>query len=370
MQILCLFLSLLICTQAACTDDLGCSLNGVCSNGNCICDPQWTGGYCQLLNLKPAPSKSNGFRERNTSSWGGSVVQVGTDYHMFVSRMSGGCGLDCWQGNSEIAHAVSPDPLGPFTFQEVILPFFAHGPTIHQLSDGTFLLLHLGCSSPGHPVPDHPPCTCPWNNGTSPATERNILKSAPMACGSDYISLNSAMSVTGPWTTTEQKNPKASWATGTTNPGLFISANNSIIMAYRGNIPVDSANERLGVAYASSWKADFVDPRSVPIFAHGGEDPYIYQDKRGNFHIIYHDMDGADKGAHGYSSDGHTWLNGDVPCYTGQVEFDDGSSIKFKKRQRPQLIVQGGVPRYLYTGVMPGGDTGDYTYTLAQEINN
>jgi len=358
---------------ATCNDQLDCSLNGICSNGGtCKCDPQWTGDNCDLLNLKPALSgKSNGYQEENTSSWGGSVLQVGSQYHMFVSRISGGCGLNCWQGNSEIAHVAASSPLGPFTLQEIVLPYFAHGPTIHQLSDGTFLLLHLGCSTPGHPIPDHDPCTCPWHNGTSPKTMKSVTsKKIPDACGSDYISLNTASSVSGPWTTIGQKNPKANWASGTTNPGIFISANDSIMMAYRGNLKTtDSANERLGVAYASSWKSDFVDPRSVPVFSHEGEDPYIYQDKRGNFHIIYHDMDGSDKGAHGYSRDGITWYNGDVPCYTGEVHFDDGTSKKFQKRQRPQLIVEGGVPRYLYTGVMPGGNTGDYTFTFAQEIN-
>jgi len=192
-----------------------------------------------------------------------------------------------------------------------------------------------------------------------------------LACGSDYIGLNTATSAAGPWTTIGQKNPKANWASGTTNPGFFFG-NGSFYMAFRGNLPSDedsAANERLGVAYSSSWDSEYVDPRSAPIFSHGGEDPYIYEDKRGNFHIMYHDMDGSDKGAHAYSRDGKTWYNGATPCYTGEVEFDDGSTKKFQKRQRPQLIVIGGVPRYLYTGVMPGGHTGDYTYTLAQEIN-
>jgi len=100
-----------------------------------------------------------------------------------------------------------------------------------------------------------------------------------------------------------------------------------------------------------------------------GEDPYIYKDKRNNFHIVYHDMEGSDRGGHAFSQDGKKWYNGNVPCYTGEIKFEDGSVQKFKKRQRPQLIVENGVPLYLYTGVMPGGDTGDYSYTFAQEIN-
>jgi hypothetical protein len=288
---------------------------------------------------------------------------------MYVSRMSGFCGLNCWQGNSEIAHAVSDTPLGPFTLSEIILPYFAHGPTIHQLADGTMVLFHLGCSTPGHSVPDHPPCTCPDRNGTS-ATEILPSPNPLAACSSDYISLDSAPSPNGPWTSLGRRNPTAPWATGTTNPGLLIDANGTALMAYRGNTPTDSNNEFLGIATASSWKSDFVSiDTKAPIVSHIGEDPYIYQDKRGNYHIIYHDMEGSDRGGHAYSRNLIEWYNGPVPCYTGEVSYDDGSKRKFQKRQRPQLLVEGGVPLYLYTGVMPGGATGDYSFTLAQAIN-
>jgi len=139
-------------------------------------------------------------------------------------------------------------------------------------------------------------------------------------------------------------------------------------MAYRGNTPTESPNEYLGLAYADSWKSEFVNVVG-PIVDHIGEDPYIYKDKRGNYHIVYHDMQGSDLGGHAFSQDGKKWYNGNVPCYTGEIRFEDGTSKKFKKRQRPQLIVQDGIPLYLYTGVTPGGYTGDYSYTFAQEFN-
>jgi hypothetical protein len=148
----------------------------------------------------------------------------------------------------------------------------------------------------------------------------------------------------------------------------MINSTGSALMAYRGNTPtIDASNEFLGLAEASSWKSDYtsVDTKA-PIVTHIGEDPYIYQDKRGNYHIIYHDMEGADRGGHAFSRDAKTWYNGPVPCYTGEVKYDNGSSRKFQKRQRPQLLMEDGVPLYLYTGVMPGGATGDYTFNLAQ----
>jgi len=362
----------LFSVNSGCSTDYDCQLNGVCTGGTCHCDPQWNGPNCELLNLVPVPSSfKTGYQEHNTSSWGGSVVKIGDVYHMYVSRMSGFCGLNCWEGNSEIAHAVSNTPLGPFTFSEIVLPQFAHGPTIHQLDDGTLVLFHLGCSTPGNPVPDHPPCTCPYRNGTSGGGF--ISTPNPRAtCSSDYISLNTAPGPNGPWTMIGRRNPTAGWASGTTNPGLLIYANGTALMAYRGNAIAgpDSSNEFLGLAEATTWKDNFASlDSSAPIVSHIGEDPYIYQDKRGNYHIVYHDMEGADRGGHAFSSNLKDWYNGPVPCYTGEVHYDDGSSRKFQKRQRPQLIFEGGVPQYLYTGVIPGGDTGDYSFTLAQQIN-
>ena len=65
---------------AACTRDRDCSFNGLCSKGACLCVPQWSGSFCQRLNLSPAAPVAGkmDFNEstgENISSWGGSVVR-------------------------------------------------------------------------------------------------------------------------------------------------------------------------------------------------------------------------------------------------------------------------------------------------------
>jgi hypothetical protein len=65
-----------------CSDDVGCSLNGVCQHGTCSCDPSWRGPSCSTLWLLPA-SKEAGFHPPfatvpdSTSSWGGTVAWLG-----------------------------------------------------------------------------------------------------------------------------------------------------------------------------------------------------------------------------------------------------------------------------------------------------
>ena len=95
-------------SPSACTTDADCSLNGVCEGaapltprGNsgggktCVCDPQWKGPSCSVLNLVPVSSVAPAYPPpslfNNTTSWGGSVVKDVNDgtYHMFAAEMAG-----------------------------------------------------------------------------------------------------------------------------------------------------------------------------------------------------------------------------------------------------------------------------------------
>ena len=51
---------------AGCDSALGCSLNGMCSAGRCVCDPPWTGASCGELKYK-APTPAGGKNAYNTS---------------------------------------------------------------------------------------------------------------------------------------------------------------------------------------------------------------------------------------------------------------------------------------------------------------
>jgi EGF-like domain len=81
----------------ACSTTTDCSLNGVCTNGLCVCEPAWMGVDCGTLNLLPTPKNvcfiifyfyvfikdicflklylKAGFNVNQSSSWGGGVIQ-------------------------------------------------------------------------------------------------------------------------------------------------------------------------------------------------------------------------------------------------------------------------------------------------------
>ena len=95
------------------------------------------------------------------------------------------------------------------------------------------------------------------------------------------------------------------------------------------------------------------------------EDPTLYVDKRGHFHVLAHAWRGQDEdwpqpgcrktqnvssgsapfwrlvypgpctsnGGHAYSVDGREWHVSPVPPYTAQTDFDDGSTVFWRARE-------------------------------------
>ena len=93
----------------ACNTIEDCNRAGECTAipGNqktCICDDGWTGNYCQYLDLAPLKSPQAGgawnSRTSANSSWCihpfASSSSSSSKYHIFVSEMPPGCGLNSW----------------------------------------------------------------------------------------------------------------------------------------------------------------------------------------------------------------------------------------------------------------------------------
>ena len=131
----------------ACTSSTDCSLNGLCgADRRCACDAAWRGAHCDVLAFAPA-HRGAGYRRVdttntssptptaaaatasttsttavNTSSWGASVLYSDSDkrWHMWVAEITNHCGLDAWQSNMRIVHAVSDTAFGHYTFADEV----------------------------------------------------------------------------------------------------------------------------------------------------------------------------------------------------------------------------------------------------------
>jgi hypothetical protein len=127
-----------------CVDELGCSLNGACSQGHCVCYPPWSGPTCGELDRLPATPKPAFGSDPNISSWGGNAVQDDDGvWHLFVANMANGCGMRRWTSNSFVTHAVSSTPVGPYKRQGVALPVFAHNPQVVRFNASLWALFTI-----------------------------------------------------------------------------------------------------------------------------------------------------------------------------------------------------------------------------------
>ena len=335
-----------------CTDDLNCTLNGVCDlqEGACVCDTPWKGPTCGELDVLPAPRVGAYGMAPNVTSWGGNAVFFEGEYHLYVSEIVNGCGLSAWGANSQIVHATAITPLGPFQKHDVALPPWAHNPEVvlQTFSDGTppnFVLFHIGDGvpnggglvncSPSVPVSRSQQHVGDWPNVTVHFSAYPVgpwqkvmlnftcINPAPLwhneswylLCGSGWWDILKAPKLEGPW---------EKW----------------------GRVPQGCGPKQCGGTGMGVW-----------------EDPYLYVDGRGHWHVIVHAYNSTTPcgacesplvSAQMFSRNGQEWFTTNVSPYTNEVVFEDGSTHIFSTRERPKLLFNGrGQPTHLYNGVSP-----------------
>jgi hypothetical protein len=86
------------------------------------------------------------YLNQSMETWGGNVHQTEDGkYHMMLAGFVHGAGLGGWEVDSQIVHAVSDRPEGPFAMQAVVLPTFNHNPhLLYDPTTKTYLLYSLG----------------------------------------------------------------------------------------------------------------------------------------------------------------------------------------------------------------------------------
>lgn len=312
--------------------------------------------------ILPAP-RNGGFRMEDYWVWCGSAIR-GEDgrTHMFAARWSKRYPFfDGYRVASEVVRAVAESPVGPYTFEEVVLPArgakfwdgrMTHNPTIHKYGD-TYLLFYIGAT---------------YERPTPTVDEiRARTSPVPDLCYATIrIGLATAESVYGPWTRLDAPvldvRPGEWDASVVTNPAPCVLPDGRIFLYYRSNYHHQC---RIGVAMAERLGAPFSRLHNDPIFDFGEdhiEDPFVWW-ADDHFELIAKDQVGGltgekHAGVHATSADGIHWTISDPPkAYSREVVWDDGAVSVQGSLERPQLLFEDGEPRYLFaaTGDGPGG---------------
>ena len=290
------------------------------------------------------------------SVWGASMVK-GEDglYHIFYSRWPKDIGWS-WVTDSEIAHAVSVSPYGPWKFKEVVFHrrgkqywdgWCTHNPTVHKFGN-KYYLYYMGNTGDGQIKGRPGKEVLNW-------THRNNQR----------IGVAVADSPNGPWKRYDHplidisSDDKAPDCLMVSNPSICETPDGKYLLLYKAvgkKYPLPGGGPVVHmVAFSDSPTGPF-KKHSKPVFCFEGErfpveDPYIwYQD--GKYRAIVKRMKNKDRREFSLvqfeSVDGLDWKLAEYENVSGlTITWENGKSQKLTHLERPQVYMENSKPLLL-----------------------
>jgi len=325
--------------------------------------------------VQPAPMTAR-LSDPDYNIWCGAPIK-GDDgtYHMFYSRWPRELGHLAWVTHSEIAHAVSDSPFGPWKHHDVALlargtKFWdgscTHNPNITRIG-GRYCLFYVG--NYGDRVPSK---GLNWQH-------RNRQR----------IGLAIADSPNGPWKRFDQpivtvSDDKAAFdALCVTNPAACERPDGRVLLLYKAVEYVEGkiggGKVRYGAALADKPEGPYTK-KTGRIFESDdsdagkhwmlAEDPYIWFSKAydNRYYAVARDVVGKFSGASGgivlfQSDDGLNWKPAAHPKVLGnRYQWADGTMSK-STIERPALLFDGETPIALF-GAASDNKQRDGTYNV------
>lgn len=306
--------------------------------------------------FQPVP-KTAKFIDDDWFIWGGSLVKSKEDgkYHMYYSRWPQKLGMSAWVTHSEIAHAVSDSPFGPFQFKDVALPFrgrefwdgaVTHNPTIHFF-EGKYYLYYMGTTGDTTAENQY------WEH-------RN----------KQQIGVAVAENPDGPWLRFDtplipvSSDSTAHDALMVSNPSVTEMPDGKYLMVYKAaakKLPMPMSGPVVHLtAIADNPNGPFVK-QMKPVFTakdaeFPAEDPYVWYDKN-CYYAIVKDMHGAFTNAGRslvlfYSTNGLDWQLSEKPLVSKlEINWESDTVQNVIALERPQLFIENGKPKALLCAV-------------------
>jgi len=315
--------------------------------------------------------------------WDGSVVK-GNDgkYHMYASRWSKKYPFfTTWMTDSEVVHAVSDTPAGPYQFTDVALPKrgaqywdgqACHNPRVVRHGD-KYILYYMGSTHPFRPFPEG---TDPNRAGKHCIVARSNKRSGIAVADNPY----------GPWTRFDdpilKTKPNTFYSYLASNPAPVIHEDGSVLLMFKARAYADNKNGfsdmMIGVAKADHYMGPYAVVTPEPLFGPDRigviEDPCIWLDSRG-YHLLAKDM--GDKiagefhaGILCHSDNGVDWhLDKDPLAYSKHIVWDDGEAGFLGQMERPSVLLENGMVTTLFFAAMNGsGGFDNGTHSWVQSV--
>lgn len=256
---------------------------------------------------------------------------------MFEAEMANHCGLKVWDFMSTVSHSTTAaaNGIGQYTRDKIMVPPFAHEPDATLSNDGALVLYYNAQTYPNQPLCN---CTNAETHCDTPSNPTFIT----------YMMYTYNISNWSNWSKPEiviPVKPKD------TNFSPVILKNGSLIGFWRTHNSDDPGTVE-HLVRAENWKdASTYELETADVFPDipgndGTEDPFMYMDKNGYFHALFHNRNPNNIeiycGGHGYSLDGINWIYGGWAFNNTVQYYNDTTkgvySVTWAKRERPHFI--------------------------------
>lgn len=330
----------------------------------------------EKLNLEILPTpRTSVLQEDGYIVWGASMVQDKNGLnHLYYCRWKGT--LADWYKSSEIVHAISENPLGPYIPKEVVLGrepegeelwygISSYNPCVVEF-DGKFYMYYTGSNGSNFPIK--------MKDGSFKTSPGGTLIT-------QLIGVAVADNPAGPWE--RMKEPLIDISDQgfdsqlTCNPAVTRDDKGNYLMVYKcsgGNesgifLTVATSDSPIG-PFVKSGKKIFVHPDTK--FA--VEDPFLWF-QNGKYQCIVDDQDGFFSGQKCLirfeSSDGINWVKADPFVFSFlEIQWSDGELEKTENLERPQIWFKNGKPAILFTAVWKDNKGFNVHMPLQKNIGN
>ena len=300
------------------------------------------------------------FRSADYYNWCSSIIK-GDDgkYHLFYSRWPREYTFFAWLTHSEVAHAVSDFPSGPWTYRETVLQ--SRGPghwdaiTVHnpkiKCFGGTYYLYYVSTNLGGRE----------YSNEELVETARVGYNHPNWAVlrPNQRTGVAVAESLDGPWERLDHPliEPSGPITTLTVNPAIDRGGDGRYYLIVKGDKP----NERRfirnqAIAVSDSPTGPFQMQDKPVIDDLDTEDMSLWYDtERDYYYGVFHAADFIGMMS---SADGLNWKKATEYVLMHKVlEFQDGTQLKPDRLERPFVYTEDSEPRVLSLAVRKGDDS-------------
>ncbi len=310
-----------------------------------------------------ALDESNMLKTPGYYNWGASIIK-GDDgkYHLFYSRWKKELKFTAWLTHSEIAHAVSDHPAGPWKYKETVLTsrgkghwdaITAHNPKI-KCFNGKYYLYYVST-----------------NLGDQEYQESDLIETARVGYThpnwailrpNQRTGVAVAPSLNGPWTRKDEPliEPSGPITTLTVNPAVTQGKDRKFYLVVKGDKPNETRFIRDQAIAISDAPDGAFEMQEKPVIDYlDTEDMSIWYDSsRDYFYGVFH--------AHSFigmvsSVDGIHWKKAtEYALLPKKLPLTAGGYLIHDRMERPFIYVEDGAPRVLSLAVKKG----DESYTV------